>query len=62
MTTKISHRLMNREFIRVSRERFEADLEDCLTILDYPSKNKKYYVCEYITPALYKKVINVVVY
>ena len=53
---------MTREIIRVSRERFEADLEDCLTILDYPSKNKKYYVCEYITPALYTKVIKVVVY
>ena len=61
MTTK-TLRSMSREIIRVSRERFERDLDDCLTILHYPSRNRKYYVCEYITPDLYRKVVKVVVY
>lgn len=53
---------MNREIIRVPRATFERDLEDCLTIIAYPNKKQKHYVCEYTTPALYRKVINVVVY
>lgn len=37
----------------------DRDLETCLTITRYPSKKKPYYVCEYISAALYKSIVHV---
>lgn len=53
----------------VSRETFNNDLNNCLTILsnlteseNIKSETYTYYKCEYISPALYKKNIIVAVY
>jgi len=43
----------------LSQESFEKDLNECLTIISYPSKTKPYYVCEYISAALYKRNVNI---
>ena len=43
----------------LTKEQFEMDLEICLTIISYPTKTRKYYVCEYINPALYKSVVQI---
>ena len=45
----------------LTAEKFNSELESCLTILEEPSKDRLYYLCEYITPALYSKVVKVVV-
>jgi hypothetical protein len=44
--------------VNLSREVFERDLETCLTIL---KKCKDYYLCEYISPLLKKKIVKVFV-
>jgi hypothetical protein len=41
------------------QEQFDKDLETCLTIIKYPNKKKPFYVCEYISYALYKLIIKV---
>ena len=53
----------------VSRETFNNDLNNCLTILsnlteaeNIKSETYTYYKFEYISPALYKKIIIVAVY
>ena len=53
----------------VSRETFNNDLNNCLTTLSnlteaqtIKSETYTYYKCEYISPALYKKIIIVAVY
>lgn len=33
--------------VYLSKEEFEKYLDDCLTIINYPSKTRKYYVCEH---------------
>lgn len=45
--------------IYLSQESFDKALDDCLTIIKYPSKSKPYYTCEYISTALYKKNVNI---
>ena len=47
--------------VYLTKKQFEKDLETCLTILDYPNSKNKYYVCEYYTPALEKRILNIVV-
>jgi hypothetical protein len=47
--------------VYLTQEQFEKDLEVCLTILKEPTKNHKYYVCEYISQALYKSIFNIVI-
>ena len=42
-------------------EEFDRDLEGCLTIINYPSRTRKYYVCEYISPALLRRKVKVFV-
>ncbi len=53
----------------LSQEQFNSELEDCLTVLEnltekenIQSESYTYYKCEYITPALYKRVVIVAVY
>ena len=45
----------------MSKEQFEKDLDDCLTIINYPSRTRKYYVCEHISPALLRRKVKVFV-
>ena len=47
--------------VYLTQEAFEKDLEECLTIIDYPSKSKPYYVCEHISVGLHKRKVNVYV-
>ncbi len=53
----------------LSQELFNSELEDCLTVLENLTEKEKiqsesytYYKCEYITPALYRRVVIVAVY
>ena len=45
--------------IHLSIEQFDKDLEDCLTIIEEPTKINKYYVCEYISAGLYKSIVHI---
>lgn len=45
--------------VYLSIEQFDKDLEDCLTIITEPTQSNPYYVCEYVSPALYKSIIHV---
>ena len=45
--------------VYLSQESFEKDLEQCLTIITYPTSKKPYYVCEHISAALYKSKVNI---
>ena len=45
--------------VYLSQEAFDKDLEECLTIITYPSKRKPFYVCEHISAALYKSKVKV---
>lgn len=47
--------------VYLSKEQFEKDLDDCLTIINYPSRTRKYYVCEHISPALLRRKVKVFV-
>ena len=47
--------------VYLTQEAFDKDLEECLTIISYPSKGKPFYVCEHISAALYKSKVNVYV-
>ena len=47
--------------VYLSQEAFEKDLNECLTVITYPSKTKPFYVCEHISAALYKSQVNVYV-
>jgi hypothetical protein len=40
-------------------EEFEKDLDSCLTIVQEPTDNQKYYVCEYISYSFEKSLVNV---
>lgn len=40
-------------------EQFKKDLKSCLTIVQEPTENKKYYVCEYVSYSLHKSLVNV---
>lgn len=46
--------------VYLSKETFEKDLEECLTIINYPTSKKPYYVCIHIS-ALLKRQVNVYV-
>ena len=47
--------------VYLSKKQFEKDLDDCLTIINYPSRTRKYYVCEHISPALLRRKVKVFV-
>ena len=50
--------------VKVSREKFEKDLLDCLMVIGQRGKDSEYsyYFCEHTSLALYKKVLMVAVY
>jgi len=43
----------------LSKQKFEKDLNECLTIIKYPSQTKTFYVCEHISASLEKRMVNV---
>jgi hypothetical protein len=45
--------------VYLSVDRFNKDLDDCLTIITEPTKRNPYYVCEYVSPALYKSIAHI---
>jgi hypothetical protein len=45
--------------VYLSIENFDKDLEDCLTIIKEPTSSNQYYVCEYVSPALYKSIVHI---
>jgi hypothetical protein len=45
--------------VYLSIEEFDKDLEYCLTIILEPTKENPYYVCEYVSPALYKSIVHI---
>lgn len=47
--------------VYLTQEAFDKDLDECLTIMGYPSKRKPYYVCEHISSGLHKSKVNVYV-
>lgn len=49
------------ETFNMSREQFDKDLELCLVIQEYPTKETPFYVCEYTSPSLYKKVVHIII-
>ena len=51
--------MKNVKEVYLTIEAFDKDLEDCLTILREPTNINKYYVCEYVSPALYKSIIHI---
>ena len=47
--------------VQRTREQFNNDLEDCLTIIQHPTTNAPYYLCEHISHALIKRTVKVFV-
>ena len=45
--------------VYLTQEEFDRDLEICLVIINEPSRNRPYYVCEYNSAALYKSIVRV---
>ena len=45
--------------VYLSIEQFDKDLDYCLTIITEPTQINPYYVCEYISPALYKSIVHI---
>lgn len=45
--------------VYLTQEEFDRDLEICLLIINEPSRNKPYYVCEYTSPALSKSIVHI---
>ena len=43
--------------VYLTQEEFDRDLDDCLTIINYPSRTRKYYVCEYTSDA--KSIVHI---
>lgn len=45
--------------VYLTQEEFDTDLENCLLIINEPSRQRPYYVCEYTSAALYKSIVHV---
>jgi hypothetical protein len=45
--------------VYLSIENFDKDIENCLTIITEPTQRNPYYVCEYVSPALYKSIVHI---
>ena len=45
--------------VYLTKEEFDRDLEICLIIINEPSRNRPYYVCEYTSAALYKSIVRI---
>ena len=45
--------------VYLTQEEFDRDLEICLLIINEPSGQRPYYVCEYTSAALYKSIVHI---
>jgi len=45
--------------VYLSIEQFNKDLDECLTIITEPTDTVHYYVCEYVSFALYKSIVHI---
>jgi hypothetical protein len=45
--------------IYLTIQQFDKDLKNCLTIIKEPTHNNSYYVCEYVSFALYKSIVHI---
>ncbi len=45
--------------VYLTHKEFDKDLEICLVIMNYPSRRRPFYVCEYTSAALYKSIVHV---
>ncbi len=64
MTNEIMKTRAEKELTKtvyLTKEEFDKDLEICLSIINEPSTNNPYYVCEYISAALYKSIVHIYV-
>ena len=43
----------------LTKEEFNRDLDICLVIINEPSMNSPYYVCEYTSAALQKSIVRI---
>ncbi len=51
--------MIEQQDVYLSIEQFENDLEYSLTILKYPNKKNKFYLCEDISAGLHKKKVRI---
>ena len=47
--------------VHLSQEAFDKDLDECLTIINYPSKSRPYYMCDNIFASPEKRRVRVYV-
>ena len=45
--------------VYLTKEEFNRDLDICLVIINEPSRNRPYYVCEYTSAALQKSIVRI---
>jgi hypothetical protein len=45
--------------VYLTQEEFDRDLEICLLIINEPSRQRPYYVCEYTSASLYKSIVHI---
>lgn len=45
--------------VTITNEQFEQDLNFCLTIIEEPTANNNYYICEYISAGLHTKLVKI---
>lgn len=45
--------------VYLAQEEFNKDLEICLNIINEPSRQRSYYVCEYASAALEKSIVHI---
>ena len=45
--------------VYLTKDEFDIDLEICLVIINEPSRNRPYYVCEYTSAALQKSIVRI---
>ena len=58
---KTTEKVSTLQDVQRTREQFNNDLEDCLTIIDEPTKTAPYYFCEHISHALETRTVKVFV-
>ena len=52
-------KLQSTKAVYLTQEEFNRDLEICLLIINEPSRQRPYYVCEYTSASLYKSIVHV---
>ena len=45
--------------VYLTKEQFEKDLLQCLSIIDFPTEKNPFYVCNHLSAALYQRKVHV---